>query len=753
MSAPLSKSLRLSSALNITEEAMVTKKQGIVSILGSDTDRPSRAASLRRTLSADMSSKKWLTEYGLSPLKKIASSEEFPFSIIDSSSEGGEEDYEERKDTEARGQFDIWTSIQQEKNKKELEKPGQFDMWTSIISEKAQEDSSKPLTPPYIHPLVKRSASSLSEKSLEICTESLGSETGSDGFSSYPPSETGDMEEDKEEDQELQQQKQERVAQLNSFDGEEPRIVKYNYDVGKKSPHRSFPPPIPSLSRIDGASVRMKTHRDNGRLVLEAVSMPSLNNFLAQRQDGRLVLTFANTTPSEAESMVNEVMNVEEEEEKEVEDLEEEFESFGEEEQESEIDEEEEEEISENEIEGVEDRCYVIEQPPKLSSGAMNVHRLAVMMNKPIWLANRNPTWPKNFDEIVKFGEEREEKVVEPTAPPLAQSLPPRPRVGRLIPSPPSTAAAASFNAYEYYWRPNQPMSKAAVLNPLGQQSTFALDDNSNKELILSKNLMANEQQQLLVLRGNKAMGESNASVDEDLLLKAFFAEVSEVERDNEVIRILSCFKLNPFEFLNLAFDSSPEDVKKQYRKLSLMVHPDKCKHPQAKEAFGALAKAQQHLLDQQERDYILSQVTAAKEELRAKRKKQLKKDTASKLKLLVDEGKSEQQYEQSEEFQQELKLKVRELLTEQEWRRRKMAMRISEEEGRLKKDEEEQKEMWKRKREHEEQWEGTREQRVSSWRDFMKSGKKSKKGELRPPKLKTEDPNKSYVQRPVKRG
>ncbi|KAL9267101.1 hypothetical protein AKJ16_DCAP11842 [Drosera capensis] len=68
------------------------------------------------------------------------------------------------------------------------------------------------------------------------------------------------------------------------------------------------------------------------------------------------------------------------------------------------------------------------------------------------------------------------------------------------------------------------------------------------------------------------------------------------------------------------------------------------------------------------------------------------------------------------------------------------MAMLISEEEGRLKKDEEEQKEMWKKKREYEEQWVGTRENRA-------------KKGELRPPKLKTEDPNKSYVQRPVKRG
>ncbi|KAF3788130.1 J domain-containing protein [Nymphaea thermarum] len=205
-------------------------------------------------------------------------------------------------------------------------------------------------------------------------------------------------------------------------------------------------------------------------------------------------------------------------------------------------------------------------------------------------------------------------------------------------------------------------------------------------------------------------MGEAS---EDDLLLKSFLAEVSEVERDNEVARILSCFKLNAFEHLNLPFDSSIDDVKKQYRKLSLLVHPDKCKHPQAKEAFGALAKAQQLLLDPQEREYLLNQVTAAKEELRAQRKKQLKKDTASKIKSLVDEGKYEQQYERSEEFQQLLKQKVREILTEKEWRRRKMQMRISEEEGRLKKDEEETKEMWKRKREHEEQWEGTREERV----------------------------------------
>ena len=52
--------------------------------------------------------------------------------------------------------------------------------------------------------------------------------------------------------------------------------------------------------------------------------------------------------------------------------------------------------------------------------------------------------------------------------------------------------------------------------------------------------------------------------------------------------RILWSFKINPFERLNLRFDATIEEVKKQYRKLSLMVHPDKCKHPQAATAFDS---------------------------------------------------------------------------------------------------------------------------------------------------------------------
>ncbi|KAJ6963953.1 protein FAF-like [Populus alba x Populus x berolinensis] len=495
----LSKSLRLSSSSLEEENMMVPKRQGIVSILGSDVEGTrSAAASLRRTLSADMSSKKWQAHHGFYPLKKIASSDHFPACNITDSSSSEDEDYEDRpKGTEAQGQFDIWSSIQQDKNKKEVEKPGQFDVWSSILSQKTKEDSKN--VQPYVHPLVKRSASALSKKSLEICTESLGSETGSDGFSSYPPSETGDAEEDKEEEQ-----RQERVTL--KFDREDLRVAKYNLAAAncKKSQPRSFPPPIPSLSSRDGASVLMKSRRDNGRLVLEAVSVPSQKNFHAQRQDGRLVLTFASTVDQdEEERQKNEEMNVMEQFDVEIENSEDEMES---EEDEEEVEEEIEEDVVEdgaNERGGDKEARFVMEEAPKLSSGVISVHRLALMMNKSLVFANRNPTWPNKFNDIAKFGE------VEPITS-LTQSLPPRPPLARMIPASPPAAtevtakAAASFNACEYFWKPkSMTTTTTSVLNPISQKQASSLGINDNK-LALSKKFVPDEQQELVVLRGNK---------------------------------------------------------------------------------------------------------------------------------------------------------------------------------------------------------------------------------------------------------
>ncbi len=71
------------------------------------------------------------------------------------------------------------------------------------------------------------------------------------------------------------------------------------------------------------------------------------------------------------------------------------------------------------------------------------------------------------------------------------------------------------------------------------------------------------------------------------------------MDRDNEVNRILGAFKLNPFEQMGLRFDASHEEAKRQYRKVSLLIHPDKCRHPLATSAFEVLGNANQQLQDE----------------------------------------------------------------------------------------------------------------------------------------------------------
>lgn len=481
MSPSLSKSIALPPAFRVDDKVRAAEKQGIVFILGSDCERP-KNASLRRTLSADMSSKKWLAQNGFSPIKKIASSAELLASIANSSSSSKEDDDDTQKDGEGRGQLDIWNSIQEAKKQE-----GEKCTWGLILSHKPED--SKSLPPPYVHPLVKRSMSSLNEQSLQICTESLGSETGSDGFSSYPPSEVGDMEDGKAEEHEPLQQE---VMPSQGFDMEDFDVVKYSYAASRKIRPRSFPPPLPSLSRQDGASLLVHSRRDNGRLVLEAVSISSKKKFQAQREDGRLILTFVNSVSS-----VEEIYDGEEVDDEDTENIlmesDEDVESFdgnsdGEEEESEEEDEEKEKQGEAEELDfarvgngrGAREMEFVMEQTPNMSSGVINVHKLALLMNKPIGPPNK----------VANYDEEEDEAL------PLEESLPLRAPMARMLStqllSPRSAPAAASFNVYEYFWR-SKPTS-TAISSP---ELQFLLQKN--------KNSMLNEPREEVLVKGNEA--------------------------------------------------------------------------------------------------------------------------------------------------------------------------------------------------------------------------------------------------------
>lgn len=86
---------------------------------------------------------------------------------------------------------------------------------------------------------------------------------------------------------------------------------------------------------------------------------------------------------------------------------------------------------------------------------------------------------------------------------------------------------------------------------------------------------------------GGKSSGIDNKA-DADLIIK----------------RILSD-KTNFYEVMGLPKTCTEKEIKKAYKKLALKLHPDKCKHPKAEEAFKIIAEAVAVLQDDEKRrDY-----------------------------------------------------------------------------------------------------------------------------------------------------
>ncbi|KAJ8899454.1 hypothetical protein K2173_018428 [Erythroxylum novogranatense] len=119
----------------------------------------------------------------------------------------------------------------------------------------------------YTPPNVKRSHSSLSEKSLDMCTESLGSETGCGASEITIEMTLVSLENSNYHARERSKLREERRNKRSS----------------------SFPPPLTSIS--GSTAVQVKPHREGGRLVLKAVAVPSNHTYFhVERSNGRLKL-------------------------------------------------------------------------------------------------------------------------------------------------------------------------------------------------------------------------------------------------------------------------------------------------------------------------------------------------------------------------------------------------------------------------------------------------------------------------------
>jgi DnaJ family protein C protein 8 len=175
-------------------------------------------------------------------------------------------------------------------------------------------------------------------------------------------------------------------------------------------------------------------------------------------------------------------------------------------------------------------------------------------------------------------------------------------------------------------------------------------------------------------------------------------------KQDAEIDRILSAFRLDAYAVLDLQPGVPESDIKMTYRKKSLLIHPDKTTNPRAPDAFDRLKKAQVELSDEKHRERLDSAIADARMLLIRERK------------WTVDHPDL-----QGDEFKKAWRVKAKEVLIDDELRRRKQLKAQMQDEGRQQKKEEEELDERKRKREHEQKWEATREQRIGSWRDFQK--------------------------------
>ncbi|ONK79163.1 uncharacterized protein A4U43_C01F3570 [Asparagus officinalis] len=112
------------------------------------------------------------------------------------------------------------------------------------------------------------------------------------------------------------------------------------------------------------------------------------------------------------------------------------------------------------------------------------------------------------------------------------------------------------------------------------------------------------------------------ADMEDELLIgpppPAVVAEAesaNEAERFEEVARIADAEVEKPYDILGVNWKMSSDNIKKRYWKLSLLVHPDKCSHPQAQQAFVKLNQAFKDLQDSTKREAIDEKIKLKEEQ------------------------------------------------------------------------------------------------------------------------------------------
>jgi len=195
---------------------------------------------------------------------------------------------------------------------------------------------------------------------------------------------------------------------------------------------------------------------------------------------------------------------------------------------------------------------------------------------------------------------------------------------------------------------------------------------------------------------------------------------------------------LNPFYVLQVEADADEDAIKKQYRRLSILLHPDKNpdNKDRASNAFEVVNKANKMLKEKETVDkfrYILADA-----------KNRVIKMIEDKRKVAKSKGLPVPEDDPAR-FGHLVNVMASKQLADFEMRRDAKDSKDTDDKKREAEDNDFEVKRMKQVTDDKKKWEDTREERVTSWKDFVDKGKKKKKnktklGSFKPPKPRLEE-------------
>lgn len=227
--------------------------------------------------------------------------------------------------------------------------------------------------------------------------------------------------------------------------------------------------------------------------------------------------------------------------------------------------------------------------------------------------------------------------------------------------------------------------------------------------------------------RNGSENGQCSSEVvdDTETSLDSFFNEIGKIgkfraddldikfDATEIVLRLTSQKFQSPYQVLQLKHDANEEEIKKRYRKISLLIHPDKFNHEKSRDAFHVLQNAYSEIQNEDSKEKYKGVYDAAKATVYKRHKL---KPSSTYLELIAS-GLLDSDLQRIEN---EIYAECEEILKKQQERREYAEKCIKANLEYERKAAAEQMEQDKAKLHEQLEWDKTRNIRVSSWRSFQ---------------------------------